>query len=334
MCAALRVSVAMTTYQGERFLAQQLESIAAQTRRPDELVVGDDGSTDTTLAMLEQFAVTAPFPVHLTVNEQRLGTVANLAASASRCDGDVIFLADQDDVWLPDKVETLAACFEDGDALAAFSDADIVGGQGAPRGRRLFDAVEFSAEERERWHQGEGFAILVRHNVVYGATLAIHSSLREVAFPIPDGWWHDSWLALMAAGAGRVAFVDRPLMQYRHHVGNQTTNLKGGTKKKVRMSLRLGTADYRVVASRFRALRERLGDAGPPSVRSHLDGKIKHLEARAAFAERPVRHAGTLVREVVGGRYRSYSSGWRTAARDAMAAAGARQLLRSGRPDR
>lgn len=102
----IKISVAMATYNGERFLQEQLDSLAAQTHLPCELVVGDDGSTDGTLGILERFAETAPFPVRIWRNPVNLGFGGNFLLTASRCVGEWIAFCDQDDVWLPEKLST------------------------------------------------------------------------------------------------------------------------------------------------------------------------------------------------------------------------------------
>ncbi|HEV2835287.1 MAG TPA: glycosyltransferase, partial [Pyrinomonadaceae bacterium] len=100
----MNLSIALGTYNGAVYLKEQLESIAAQTRTPDELVISDDQSTDDTLRLIEEFAATAGFPVPLSVNESNLGTAKNFEKAISLCRGDVILLSDQDDVWHSDKL--------------------------------------------------------------------------------------------------------------------------------------------------------------------------------------------------------------------------------------
>ena len=100
-----RISVAMCTYNGERFLAQQLVSIAQQSRPPDELVVCDDGSTDRTVAMIREFAVSVRYPVRVFENEHNLGVAANFERAIRLCEGNLIALADQDDIWYPIRLE-------------------------------------------------------------------------------------------------------------------------------------------------------------------------------------------------------------------------------------
>src|SRR5688500_9098173 len=95
----VKISVAMCTYNGAQFLRTQLESIIAQSRAPDEIVVCDDCSTDETRALLKQFAAESLVPVSLHFNEQNLGSVRNFEQAIRMCNGNVIALSDQDDVW-------------------------------------------------------------------------------------------------------------------------------------------------------------------------------------------------------------------------------------------
>ena len=94
----------MTSCNGERFVGEQLESFAKQTRKPDELVVCDDRSADRTSEILHDFAKNSPFPVRVVVNEQRLGVTQNFDQAVKLCTGDLIFLSDHDDYWLPEKL--------------------------------------------------------------------------------------------------------------------------------------------------------------------------------------------------------------------------------------
>src|SRR5258708_29962312 len=119
-----RISVAMCTYNGARFLAQQLESIVAQTRLPDELVVCDDVSADESPEIIRKFAKNAPFPVRLELNEKNLGSSKNFEKAIGLCRGGLIALADQDDVWKPQKLAVLETVLENHPEVGyAFSDA-------------------------------------------------------------------------------------------------------------------------------------------------------------------------------------------------------------------
>ena len=118
--------VALCTYNGALYLREQLDSLAAQTRLPDELVVCDDGSTDRTLAILDSFAAAAPFPVRIR-NRTRLGTPKNFERAIGLTTGAIIALADQDDVWYPHKLKRLERELARSKRIGlVFSDADVV----------------------------------------------------------------------------------------------------------------------------------------------------------------------------------------------------------------
>ncbi|MGA8200434.1 MAG: glycosyltransferase, partial [Candidatus Sulfotelmatobacter sp.] len=121
------ISVAMCTYNGERFLQAQLESIAAQDRPPDELVICDDRSSDACPEIIKEFARRAPFPVQLVVNPENLGSTRNFEKAISLCRSEIVALADQDDIWYRHKLERIEKAFlRSSTIVAAFSDADLI----------------------------------------------------------------------------------------------------------------------------------------------------------------------------------------------------------------
>jgi glycosyltransferase involved in cell wall biosynthesis len=107
-----RLSVALCTYNGTQYLQEQLDSIAAQTKLPDELVICDDRSSDNTVEIIKLFSSKVSFPVHLHINEINLRTIKNFEKAISLCTGDIIVLSDQDDVWKPCKTERILRCFQ------------------------------------------------------------------------------------------------------------------------------------------------------------------------------------------------------------------------------
>ncbi|HZB45894.1 MAG TPA: glycosyltransferase family 2 protein, partial [Pyrinomonadaceae bacterium] len=207
----MKFSVAMCTYNGARFLREQLDSIAAQTRPPDELVVCDDRSTDSTTALVEEFASSAAFPVRLHVNTENLGSTKNFERAVRLCTGDLIALADQDDVWLPEKLKLSEEALARSPRVGlVFTDAEVVDAALAPLGFTLWQRIDFSANEKARIRRGRGFDVLLEHNVVTGATMAFRAELRPLVLPIPtEGRLiHDGWIALLAAAVSDLAFVD------------------------------------------------------------------------------------------------------------------------------
>ena len=122
----ISVSVAMATYNGQKFIREQLDSLAAQQRLPSELIITDDASSDKTVVIAEQFAKTAPFPVHVHGHDNRLGYRANFMRAASLCTSDVIAFCDQDDVWSPQKLALCIEPFQDPAVLLAHHNAEVV----------------------------------------------------------------------------------------------------------------------------------------------------------------------------------------------------------------
>src|ERR1700719_1618101 len=120
------ISVAMATYNGQRFIREQLDSLAAQQHLPSELVIADDASSDKTVAIAEQFAKTAPFTVHIYRHDKRLGYRANFMRAAGLCASELIAFCDQDDIWSPRKLALCIEPFRDPAALLAYHNAKVV----------------------------------------------------------------------------------------------------------------------------------------------------------------------------------------------------------------
>jgi glycosyltransferase involved in cell wall biosynthesis len=216
-----RVSVAMCTYNGERFLLRQLASIALQTRLPDELIVADDGSSDQTTRIAADFAASVPFPVKIFVNERKLGFVANFEHAVRLCEGDFVALSDQDDAWYPTRLErSLQAFAEHPDAGLVFSDADIVDEQDNPTGVRLWANFGFQEAQKQQLLRGDPTA-LVKNRFVTGATVMFRRQLMESCLPVGAGWLHDEWFAVIAASVGGIVPIDEPLIRYRRHSSQQ-----------------------------------------------------------------------------------------------------------------
>jgi glycosyltransferase involved in cell wall biosynthesis len=216
-----RISVALCTYNGERFLAQQLDSITKQTRLPDELVVCDDRSTDRTVALVREFAATASFPVRIFENEQNLGYAANFEQAIRICEGDLIALSDQDDIWYPIRLERSEQEFAaHPQAGLVFSDADVINDSDQLAGATLWQRLGF-AGRRERDLLAGRYTILAKHRFVTGATVMFRASLRDRLLPIGEGWIHDEWIALVAAAFSGLRPIDQPLIRYRIHDSQQ-----------------------------------------------------------------------------------------------------------------
>lgn len=315
----------MCTCNGAAYLAEQLQSIASQQQLPDELIVCDDASTDGTAMLVRQFAASAPFEVRLTIQERNLGSTANFAAAVGLCRGEIIFLADQDDVWMPDKVRRLAELLKrgsPGDSATAFalSDAQLIDAQGRPMRSTLWQALPFSPADQARFNAGHAFDVLLRRNVATGMTMAFRAEHREVLLPIPSGWVHDGWLALLLAALGPGQAVAEPLVHYRQHDAQQIGGKPRSLWSKYRRRRREGPALYAAVAENYAAALERLRPLAArlpdPSVVERLERKVQHWRNRFRMRTAGAGRLPMMVRELLRGSYHRYASGWWSAIED------------------
>jgi hypothetical protein len=322
----------MCTYNGERFVGEQLESIAAQTLAPAELVVCDDRSTDRTAEVVLEFAARAPFPVRLHVNERNLGSTKNFERAISLCEGDLIALSDQDDVWAGRKLEKLAAAFaSDARVGLVFSDAELVDEELRPLGARLWEKVGFDEKRRRRVRAGRALDVLLPGGSVTGATAAFRAWLRPLALEIPDDLRviHDGWIAMVAAAVSRVVFVEEPLVRYRQHSGQQIGAPEefcdtGGAQSLGDIPGALARENpYDELAKIALRLRERLEERGAGfdcgAALRRIEDRVEHLRARASMPQGRLRRAGVVARELFARRYHLYSNGFYSAAKDLLA---------------
>ncbi len=227
------ISVALCTYNGEQFLWEQLESLARQTQLPDEVVVCDDCSLDQTVELVKRFARIAPFKVRVFVNEQQLGVTKNFEKALTKCEGDLLFLADQDDIWEAEKIAKMARFLEKNPTVnVVFSDAVLVNEQAKPLHKTFWEVVRLHAAQLEQWRMGESLKIMLVGNRVAGCTMALRKSFLQTLLPFPSDipeFLHDTWIAFAASVLDQIQFIAEPLVQYRQHsaqqVGTQPKNL-------------------------------------------------------------------------------------------------------------
>ena len=318
----MRVSVALCTFNGRRFLPEQLRSLADQTRRPDELVVCDDNSTDDTPDILAAFAATAPFPVRTHRNASILGTTANFERAISLCTGDVIFLCDQDDVWVAEKVARFAAEFAaHPDACVVASDLEVIDATGAALGRRVWESLPFTRRQQATVREGQGPRLWLRYNTLTGAALAFRADLRAVLLPIPAGWVHDAWIAFVAGAVAPVRLIADPLTRYRAHAEQQIGSEPRTLSREIGSARRFDAAYFARVAECFTAAADRLA-ACANLVRDPALLQLTRAKAEFARVQQRMREGGRLgrfapaLRALVTGRYRRFARGWKSFAAD------------------
>lgn len=205
------ISVCMATFNGEKYLKEQIDSILTQIGQNDELVVSDDGSTDKTLNILRNYQDPRIKIYHHRKTQQKFSfgyTTANFGNVLSYAKGDYIFLADQDDVWLAGRVEKMMEKLKSADVVV--SDCEIV-----DENLRILIPSKFKAE---------GIYTGVIRNIIkciyLGCTMAFRHSVLDYVLPIPKNVPHDLWIGILVKSAGKIEILYEPTLMYRRHLNN------------------------------------------------------------------------------------------------------------------
>jgi glycosyltransferase involved in cell wall biosynthesis len=207
------VSIALCTYNGENFLAEQLDSLVKQTYPNLEIIVTDDRSTDGTYAVLTNYAQQYSF-VKIFKNEYNLGHTKNFEKAISLCTGDYIELADQDDVWALDKITQMVANI--GDSALIYHDSEFIDDKGNSLGKKLSDVINM--------YQGRSALPLLFMNCVTGHASLFKAELRKYLGSFNPEFHHDWWIGLIATQHGGIKYLDKTLVKYRQH-GNSFTDI-------------------------------------------------------------------------------------------------------------
>lgn len=241
------ISIAMASYNGGKYLQRQLDSFIFQTRRPDELIICDDCSSDDTLGVLERFKSMAPFNVHIYQNDTNLGFTKNFQKALSKCSGDLIFLSDQDDIWFPEKIAVVTQFFcENPTVLLAIHDGRHVDDQLVSHGARTLSQVLAAYGSLD--------------SVVTGALSVVRTELLAIALPIPAGVvGHDAWLHNIAKLIDARCVIDRELQLIVRHDSNTSDWIGSSVHKITRWDL--WRNDYRTNAATSYSDRIRINEA-------------------------------------------------------------------------
>jgi glycosyltransferase involved in cell wall biosynthesis len=318
----------MCTFNGARYLQDQLDSFVSQTRLPDELIVCDDCSSDDTEEIIRVFAREAPFKVRLFINETNLGSTKNFEKAIGLCGGDVIFLSDQDDVWLPEKLfkveETLA---QSEDAAGVLTDATIVDESLNPLGYCFWQATKFDRRQQERAMSGRLDTLIKNNSSMAGATFAFCAELRDLTLPIPAYWTHDAWIILIIAALAKLIVIPEPLNLWRQHEQQQlgSWSIKSFSEMKEIASKKDMSKDASLVRRQYASAKKRveaLEVSNPEAAETlsqllrRLKEKAIHIDARSSMAKFRIIRIPSIAGELLSLRYFRYSSGLKSAARD------------------
>jgi len=229
------VSVVIATYNGERFLREQLDSIIAQTYKPIEIVAVDDCSTDNTVAILNEYANQSG-NFRVIRNPQNLGYQKNFEKGFTLAEGDYIAPCDQDDIWLPGKIEVLVDNI--GNHPIAYCNSAFIDSNGRLMGGRMSDIKTLTDFDDPLMYvvgaSAPGHAMLIKKQVAMAA------------MPFPELLSHDNWLGFVATFFGCVKFVDEVLVHYRRHDSNVFGYVDKKRKKKETSRQRIEQARQRL----------------------------------------------------------------------------------------
>lgn len=207
------ISVVLCIYNGEDFLKEQIESILNQSWDTIELIISDDQSSDNTRNILQSYS-THP-SIRLFFQDKNLGPVKNVEFALKQAKGDLIAFSDQDDIWKPEKLETLFSAIEN--RLLVYSDSELVDEKGNSLNKKLSDL--------RNMYSGTDSKGFVFSNVVWGHAMMIRRNLLQYALPIPVTIPHDIWLAYIATVKGGITYLDKVLTFYRQHSKTHTITL-------------------------------------------------------------------------------------------------------------
>lgn len=219
----IKISVCMATYNGERFIEKQLNSILKQTVEVDEIIISDDNSTDNTLKIIEKLNN----PKIKVIKNLKQGVINNFENSLKESKGEYIFLADQDDVWKLDKVEIMIKKLEKYDLVV--HNTKIINS----KDEKIFEKTFFEIR-----NSGKGVLKNLYKNSYIGCCMAFNRKILEKVLPFPKNIpMHDSWIGLIAEIYGKVYFDKEVLFYYRRHENNVTelNNSKNSSLKQLQM---------------------------------------------------------------------------------------------------
>lgn len=245
------ISVALCTYNGARYLREQLDSLFAQDYPALEVIAVDDASTDGTVLILESYRSRHP-QLRVIHNIQNLGLRGNFERALSLCRGVFIAPCDQDDIWLPGKLSALYAAI--GNHSMAYCDSELIDAAGHPLGSRM--------SAHWRMQDIDDPVALIMDNCVSGHAMLLRRLLLKQAFPLQEGMFHDWWLATVAAAEGGVIYCPKVLVQYRRHAA-AVTALPGSEEARRRRASQLRGAGLRrhaAVEARLNAVLALSGD--------------------------------------------------------------------------
>ena len=320
-----KISVIMAAYRGEKYIGLQLQSLFAQTRVPDEILIGDDSDDDATFRAVEAVKDRYAGELRYIRNTHRLGFVGNFLHLAQEAGGDLIFFCDQDDFWLPEKMEVLARMLEDDPTCqVAACKSEMADAELHPLHRTPLDGVPDLLRKTDEINAGKGFFHLLNQTIAFpGHNLAMKRSFLPVFRQISESYrYHDLWICQTAGLLGVLRYVDRALTLYRIHERNASTpsvrNYRHALLHRFN-EVRKSSGDVFGIARQLKDLVRFMEQNSPENPnRELLTGYCRYFQRRAELLQMAcMRRLFPLCRDPGGLRdYWRYGLGFRSLVRD------------------
>ena len=220
-----KVDILLATYNGEKYLAEQIESILNQTYKDINLIISDDNSSDSSLKIIEEYAKKDD-RIKVFKQEKNLGIVSNFEFLISKVNSKYFMFSDQDDIWNENKVEKTLKKIQDTDSDIIFTDLLVVDDKLNVLSNSYWELKGF----KNKILKFNSFEALYLNNYVTGCTMLMKREIISKVLPLPKNWkyvLHDYWIALITSQTGKVEFLNEPTIKYRQHKNNEV-----GSKKK------------------------------------------------------------------------------------------------------
>jgi glycosyltransferase involved in cell wall biosynthesis len=311
-----KISIALCTHNGDEFLKEQLQSLENQSIPANEIIICDDDSTDNTLQIIQEFS--AKLPIKFFQNRPALRTIKNFEYAISLCTGDIIFPCDQDDFWMPQKLEKMVQYLEENpDKEVVCSNARMVDEQLNDLGSSLWDKVRLWEKQILDWKNGKAFELLLQGNRVTGCTLAMRHDFAKRAIPFPTDihpdFIHDGWIGILGALNNRIGLLNEALVLYRQHENQQVGIIQRNTEK-VEFSSRFSRPRNKKIApllekSIFYNNLLNYLDTNYPELRAYsqsLQTIAEHYKVRSSLSEKRLNRLNPIVRNFIKGNYHRY----------------------------
>lgn len=308
------ISIALCTYNGEKYLTEQLQSLFDQTLKPNEIVISDDGSKDGTLEIVAQFQSKNLIPIRLLKHEKNLGVYKNFIHCIEQCESEIVFTCDQDDYWMPDKLEKHMRIHENEAIDLVYSNAEVV--------LNTLDNILYPLWEREsildvQKGKSSFSSLVVKGQSIAGCCMSFKKSFFEKILPVPDLVYHDDWIATSACLSGKIIGLPEPLIKYRQHDGNVVGTVRG-SKLSFYKSLFTNVTFYHEADTYIAQRHHRVYDSMAKHTylaqfiqNQNIKAVIELYDARSNYRSRQLFDViSSLTQELLKGHYKAINGVW------------------------